>query len=216
MTLFDLPNTLLADFDVWAVIPVIMLVLYGIAQVFNREEKAKRPRAQGQPARRAANVDPRDEVERFLREVASRRRGEEAQDVEMVRPARPRAERPREARPRSRQVARQSANPARPTPPKPEPPIDVEVVPNELGAGVREHVRSHLGTSEHFGEGVERAVHEHFDHQLGTMARTDVRKDIRQADIFTRDLLGSPDKLRQAIILSEILNDPVSLRPPQQ
>lgn len=234
MALFQWPELFLAAFEqVGTVIAAILGILYIIGQVMNREDKGQAPRRRpAPPQRRAAGPerpivqagqnprggqDPRAEVERFLREVTARGRGQAPQreeDVELLRrPAAARA-RPAPGGPARRPPAREV--PRRPLPAQEEP-VEVEVIPESLGSGVGEHVRTHLGPPL-AGEGMQRRVHDHLDHRLGTIRSTSEapqRGEPRARGVHPLSLLRSPASLREAIVLSEILSEPVSLRPPQ-
>jgi hypothetical protein len=181
-------------------------------------------------AKPRAAQDPRTEVERFLREVTARRAQPADRDqVELLErpaggraggggaaPAAPAAPRVPAAQPggAQRAVAREAAQRA---PRAREVAVEVEVVREPLGSGVGEHVMTHLG-ARLTDERTKQRVHEHLDHRLGTIrtqGETPGRAVAEARVAHPLSLLRSPASLREAIVLSEILSEPVSLRPPR-
>lgn len=165
----------------------------------------------------------RDEVEQFLKRVAQMRAAAEAQ-------ARAAQQRVAPLEPASRP---QLAPPPVPQPVS-SPPVAAEIVEAELAEtadGVARHVSEHLrGTEQiaehtrHLGEEVDQAddklaahLHQVFDHQVGRLKKsaTDVAAeaaaDAQRTGITAGNIAGmllSPQSVRNAIILGEILKRP--------
>jgi hypothetical protein len=175
-----------------------------------------------------------DEVEEFLRRVAQMRAQAEAQ-------ARAQQQRPRPAAPPPPPPPQQVA-PARLVPARSElsvqEPAQAEIVDAELAdSGERvgrqvardmrgtEQIASHarqLGDEvDQADEKLEAHLHQVFDHQLGRLKKTATDQAAPAASAAKRlgftagsiaDLLHSPENLRNAIILGEILKRPEELR----
>ena len=169
-----------------------------------------------------------DEVENFLRRVAQMR-AEAEQGKAQPRPAPPKP-------PPKRREPRPPSPPARLVPARPEmpvsQPVEVEIVDAELAArgdSVGRHVAEHLrGTEQiaehtrHLGEEVDLAddkleahLHEVFDHQLGRLKKSTIEAGAqgRQAAVEVtagqlQQMLRTPQSIRDAIIMSEILRRP--------
>ena len=167
----------------------------------------------------------KDEVEEFLRRVAQMRAQAEAQAKGQQRPAQPRPQ-PKPARP---------APPPRLVPqPMPTPQaLPVEIVDAELadtadrfGQRVRSDLRESETISEHtrhLGEDVDAAdskmqahLQQVFDHKLGQLKSTGgatalVTGERTAAELSldqVRRMLASPQSVRDAIIMSEVLRRP--------
>lgn len=235
MSLFDWPVLPLAAFEqLGTVIAAVLGILYIIGQVMNRDDKGRAPQRRAAPRRRPAQAqrpvaqagaggraahDPRTEVERFLREVTARR-GQQAEGDQVELLERPSAARPGSKPPPKAPAARgrgAGREAARRAPAPREELAEVEVVRGPLGSGVDDHVRTHLGPPLS-GESMQQRVHEHLDHQLGTIGSQGAKPAqaaVEMPLVHPLSLLRSPTSLREAIVLSEILSEPVSLRPPR-
>ena len=173
----------------------------------------------------------RNEVEEFLKRVARMRAEAEAQarGGQQQRPAPPPP--PQPIVPSPQPPSTFSSAPQSLDYPSP---VEAEVVDAELaetGDGVTRHVTEHLrGTEQiaehtrHFGEVVDRAddkleahLHQVFDHQVGRLRKsaTDVAaaaaSDVKRTGFTAGSIAGmlqSPDNIRNAIILGEILRRP--------
>jgi hypothetical protein len=170
----------------------------------------------------------RDEVEEFLKRVAQMRAQAEAQAK--GRQQRPPAQPPAPSPPQPARLvpARQETRPRRPVEP-----VEAEVVDAELADkddGVARHVSQYLTgdqqIAEHtrrLGEEVDAAddkmaahLHKVFDHQLGrlktTASETAAAPPERPApEVNTGELIArlrSPQSVRDAIVLAEILHRP--------
>ncbi|MGD9720886.1 MAG: hypothetical protein AB7O59_14440 [Pirellulales bacterium] len=190
-----------------------------------RAERPMRPPQPPEPQGGAAQLNA--EIEQFLKR-ASQRRGE--------RPARERAARtqpPPKAPQRSPARTPRSA-----TPPAPlrEEPVDVEPVETRDFDAVAASVEQHIGRrdftqrTEHLADDIVRAdqqmeahLHEAFDHRVGTLPDQASRQgEARATDTGTEaqraapaaaaalvEILRTPQGMRQAIVLGEILARPV-------
>ncbi len=170
----------------------------------------------------------KDEVEEFLRRVAQMRAQAEAQG---------RGQQPRPAPPRPPQKPAQTPPPARLVPAQqPAPtsqPLPVEVVDAELadtadrfGQRIRRDLRESEQIAEHtqhLGKEVDGTdtkmqahLHEVFDHKLGQLKSSSAATALVTADRTANELsldhirrmLGSPQSVRDAIIMSEVLRRP--------
>jgi hypothetical protein len=170
-----------------------------------------------------------DEVENFLRRVAQMR-AEAEQGKAQPRPAPPPKQPPKRREPKP------LPPPARLVPARTEMPIlqpvEVEVVDAELavrGDNVGRHVAEHERRTEqiaeharHLGEQVDLAddkleahLHDVFDHQLGRLKKSNIEaghqgrqaaNDLTASQI--QQMLLTPQSIRDAIILGEILRRP--------
>jgi len=110
--------------------------------------------------------------------------------------------------------------------------VEPEVIEDDIRSGsLQSHVQEHLSTREiadhaqHLSdrirqadERVERQVHEHLDHQLGQLENNDTITDDQLAQSAALDIspvslqliqmLSSPESVRQAILVAEILRRP--------
>jgi hypothetical protein len=176
----------------------------------------------------------KDEVEEFLRRVAQMR----AQAEQQGQAQQPRQERQQPARqPRKPPAARPAPQPRPSRPPLgaglPTSPIDVEIVDAELadtadrfGKRVQSDLRETEQIAEHtrhLGEEVDGAdskmqahLHQVFDHKLGHLKSSGGETALVTADRTAAELsldqirrmLRSPQSVRDAIIMSEILRRP--------
>ncbi len=201
-------------------------LIYLISHLINNANK-KRPQfpqarqPQRQPAARG-NPNPRDEVGEFLRRAAQRRAAER-QGAESTPPS------PAQQPLRSRQPA--SVRLA----PEAEPAMEAELIPPPpSGAGVAQHVRQHLDTAEfsarasslaqvpqHVTQTIESHLHQVFDHQVGRLASQPTvtaeeqaapagpPAEVRLAAAGIAPLLADRERLREAVILTEILRSPL-------
>jgi hypothetical protein len=175
----------------------------------------------------------KDEVEEFLRRVAQLRAQAEAQA--RAQQQRPGFQPPQQ--PLAPPPQRMTPPPARLVPAQEEvvylEPAEVEVVDAELaelGDDVGRHVAQHLrggqeiaAHAQQLGAEVDRAddklesrLHQTFDHQLGSLRKTasdtaavehvKPAPDVTSGDI--RTMLTSPAKIRDAIVMAEVLRRP--------
>lgn len=220
------PPVLLAD---GALVKLIFFAVVGliylISHLINNANR-KRPLPQArQPQRQPAaggNPNPRDEVGEFLRRAAQRRAatGQAAQSASL---------------PSGQQSPRPRQRPSDYTPVEAEPVTEAELVsPPPTGAAVAQHVRQHLDTSaisaratalaqvpQHVTQAIEAHVHQVFDHQVGRLASQPTvtaepqaapaatQPDVQAAAAGLAPLLAAPERLREAIILTEILRSPL-------
>jgi hypothetical protein len=215
---------------------VVVAVIWILGQLFGREHEAppapKRriPQAGG----RRPGTSPADEIDRFLREVASRRQQTQQPppEVEVLRPQP--ARRPGGAatvqaqppRPQERrwEQPRHPADTARPRtpPPKPATPVAVSTVDSS----------SEVRAPEPLGRGPGELPHmpvASIDASATTMAAPDAQPlaaglgDLSQAGLASRRAAGGPEQLanllssgvglRQAIVLTEVFGPPRARRP---
>lgn len=174
----------------------------------------------------------KDEVEAFLRRVAQMRAQAEAQAKAKAERVAPQVAPPRPPQqstsPKQANQPKKSPAPQRPPRRQQQEPVEAEVVTGELRQrdAVSRHVSQHLSGAEaigeharHLGEEVDLAddklnahLHEVFDHQLGQFANAESNSGDRPAaasnsfDIFR--LLRSPQSVRDALIMSEVLRRP--------
>ncbi|MCA9258012.1 MAG: hypothetical protein KDA61_02375 [Planctomycetales bacterium] len=167
---------LLADWDdaLRAIVPIIFMILYGIAQLLgSRQEGGKaapprrRPLPPPDPARKAGgNLEEtlRQEVEQFLQ----RTKGQQPQSVERRPPSPPKPEPPRRlepapdvkprrvAQPRMPQEAQVGQRPIPPAAPRPGATKSQSVPPvGDSTVSVAQHVREHIGAAERVGQHAE-------------------------------------------------------------
>jgi len=170
----------------------------------------------------------KDEVEDFLRRVAQMRAQAEAQAKSQQRP--PAQQKPPPKPPRQQPPAR--LVPARPEPPPPQL-VPADVVEAELADNAdrvaRQVATDMRGTDQiaehtrHLGEEVDTAdskmkahLHQVFDHQLGRLKSTSGETALVQTEKTAPELslgqivrmLRSPNSIRDAIVMSEILRRP--------
>lgn len=217
---------------------VISIVGQLLAKVRENQEQAQRRQAQQRQAQRpqAAGPAPRpapgaqaragqgqdplkDEIGEFLRRAAERRGAAPAQPARRPAPAQPPV---RETRP-----ARET-RPVRKTPaPRIDEPVEVELVevpstPSRSAfvptQGATETAR--LAT-ERLGRDIDQAdermaehLHQVFDHQVGTLQRGRIQLQVQEPLPQTTaaglaSMVADPVRLRQAILLNEILERPV-------
>jgi hypothetical protein len=219
---------------VFFLIVILFLVIGGLTQLFKKLQEAqqdpRRPRPGQRPGGFRPNVPPgqdpvRAEIERFLREAAGRRGGAGPQQAPRVGPP-----------PAAPQRPAPGAWPQRPaeTPVLLEP-IETVPEPASVAEHVRRQVPGQQfgGLSSDVGQRlartdkvVEEHVHEVFDHQVSRLAGTpgesayateaeeaETPEDRiaalpRTAAAGLAALLAEPTSLRQAIVLTEILQRP--------
>jgi len=206
----------------FAVVGLIYLISHLINNANRRRPHFPQPgQGQRQPAARG-NPNPRDEVGEFLRRAAQRQAAERREAEPPVPAAAQRQPRPRQAAP------------ARAAPPAPSV-MEAELVPpSPSGSAVAEHVRHHLDTGEfsrrasglaqvpqHVSQAIESHLHQVFDHQVGRLATqptatlpepaeaAPTQTEIRLAAAGLAPLLADRERLRQAVVLTEILRSPL-------
>jgi hypothetical protein len=206
--------------DIGKIIAVAIPILIGIgsAVIGALQKKAKPPaparrppRPPGQPAPAGGGPTPADEVEEFLRRVAQRR-GDKAAKAEAARPAAPRAK-----------------PVAPPTPP------DAPPRAKPIGADVQQHVEqaldsrkfseraSQLTTVDRADESMSDHVKSVFEHRIGQFQTETITDEAGSVSAETAaaprvvepspaqqlaQLLASPDGMRQAVLLGEVLRRP--------
>ena len=217
---------------------VISVVGQLLAKLRESQEQAQRRQAQQRPAHRGAAAGPapragggaqgragqgqdplKDEIGEFLRRAAERRGAAPEQ------PARRPATVPVPAR--ENRATREVRSARKPPAPRIEEPVEVELVevttPARLSAfvptqGATETAR--LAT-ERLGRDIEQAdermaehLHQVFDHQVGTLQRGQIQLQVQAPLPQTTaaglaSMVSDPVRLRQAILLNEILERPV-------
>jgi hypothetical protein len=175
-----------------------------------------------------------DEIEEFIRRAAERRK-QQAQGQQPAR--RPPAQQPAAQKPPAqRPPAPPKPRPPLAPPMSPRPVVEAEVVSAELAEHVSSHVASHLDTHQfaeraaHLGEEtalsddrLEARLHQKFDHRVGRLTKTSLNQVEDIPDPGQRlaaapavslspqalvQMLQSPQQLRGAIILKEVLDRP--------
>ena len=206
----------------FAVVGLIYLISHLINNANRKRPHFPQPgQGQRQPAARG-NPNPRDEVGEFLRRAAERRTAERQGGERPVPPAAERPPRPRQ--PATPRVVLQA-----------EPVMEAELIAAPpSGAGVIEHVRHHLDTAEfsrrasglaqvpqHVSQAIESHLHQVFDHQVGRLATQPTATSPEPAEAAPQPteiglaaaglapLLADRERLRQAVILTEILRSPL-------
>ncbi len=176
-----------------------------------------------------------DEIEEFLKRAAAKRaRGED--EVEVLVPAKRQAERPRQAPTKPRvivvgqdtEATPQQPPRRRPVQARPQPQAARRVAPaaqEAVGSGVSEHAeqsiasRSFEDQTSHLGETVAGAderlaarLQAKFDHQVGRLDHEDrpvkPAKPVSSIAADIAKMLSSPQGVRQAVVLNEILTRP--------
>lgn len=166
-----------------------------------------------------------DDIEDFIRRAAERRKQQQQGQ-------------PAQRKPAERPAAPVPAQPRVPlaAPLKPAPVVEAEIVSAEVVEHVSSHVATHLSTTQfdqraaQLGEEtaladdrLEARLHQKFDHQLGRLTPTSVTNTAMPGAATTSErptmlhvispgslveMLRSPQQIRNAIILSEILARP--------
>jgi hypothetical protein len=171
-----------------------------------------------------------DEIEEFIRRAAERRKQQGGQRP----PPKPK---PAQAPPQTPPQQPSSSRPPLARPVARPPVVEAEVVSAELAEHVSSHVASHIDTREfserasHFGEQtaladdrLEARLHRKFDHAIGRLTTSSIAQveDIPDPGIrpagetavrpaspdILRQMLQSPQHVRNAIIMSEIFRRP--------
>ncbi len=218
-----MPSLLLAV-DIGNLIYAIVLVIGFLSWIIGLVSKKQNPAPPVRPgARRPPRPgDPqvREEIEVFLRDAANRPaapRAGQPRPVERFRESRrPAASRPKAPTPTRSRRAQRPQRPNLKQPPKPKPGEEIAhrhmAEPDRLGSGVREHVAEHLAEhipEHHLGEEVDASVEAH----LGTFSGAERTGQLQPAQRpstaeAVHRLLRNPVGLREAIVVSEILQPP--------
>lgn len=223
-------------FDGWNVVFfVVVAVIWILGHLFGQEKEAPRPQRRRAPQAGAGRPgrSPADEIDRFLREVANRRKQGHAgvPEVEVLRPqpARrqsgtapspgrrvPVSNRGREPSPAGTPVGSPRTSPSRPAADQSAIEPLAQVREHEpLGSDIAEHVRTHLGAL-----GARReTIASPSTHQVAA-GLTDV-SEVAAATARVQagtpgslaNLLASGVGLRQAIVLTEVFGPPRARRP---
>jgi hypothetical protein len=208
---------LLAAIDPFLIKVIVVIVVMSIAAI-NKLGKAASAQ-QRKPARPAAPPRPRpqpgrgqveDEVSEFLKRAAEKRAG---RPVETPKPEPPR---------RLIEIGASDL-------------VEVQAIEEPpTGAAVAQHVRQHLDTREFTArashlttvdradEAIESHLHQFFEHQVGHLASqrpvepalegqsgtAPTTPDVTAPAEYLVSLLGNPQSLRSAVILSEVLQRP--------
>ena len=214
------------DISTWITLIFVILGFLGwimnLAGSKNPPPPARSGRAPGAPPRpQPRNRDERiqSEIDIFLQEVGAKKRPSEPKPVEADEPTRTRA--PLRREPFARTTAEAEA-PVAPVLPAAEPERQ-RLAPSQLGSAVREHVSQHLQGArleQHVKQQLETVVERAVEHHIGARDRTDRQSafgkdDSERAPTPEHSMiqtLRSPAGMRQAMILSEILGPPPSLR----
>lgn len=210
-----------------ALIVLVPVVLWALSQIFGEAAAKKGPPARRpRPPRPAAGNRPPDltaEIEQFLRRAAEKRGDKPPAEVEVVVPEPPAR---RLVTPPQRPVAAEVVAKK-----KSDGPLSRRLAARHE---VSEHVRTHLDTQDitehaaHLGEKVgladekiEARIHRKFDHQVGRLRKEDQSQPYARPSerggssppALTASalsaMLGDPQSVRQAVILSEILRSPI-------
>lgn len=231
------PTLFLAAGLLDTIIPLIAGIawlLFGLRNAL-REKKSQKPTVKQVPSKtdkrlppvQASKIDPRNEVERFLREAQSRRKqsmiGQEQKEIEIVQPK----ERYQVS---MTEVVDHQVEPVSmeghseylldPTPRSSEfasEPVKHQHLQNTISESVHQHMDHQVGTLSS-RKAVSKVVHPNTGHRVGTpfsrrpLSRKFNRNKVKRSP---NNLLKRPLNLRQAIILSEIIREPVALRPPK-
>ena len=231
------PTLFLAAGVLDTIIPLIAGIawlLFGLRNAL-REKKSQKPTVTQVPSKtdkrlppvRASKMDPRNEVERFLREAQSRRKqsmsGPEQKEIEIVQPK----ERyqasmtevvDHQVEPVSMEghseylldpIPRSSESASKP--------VKNQHLQNTISESVHQHMDRQVGTLSS-RSAVSEMVHSGMDQRVGaplsrrTTSRNFKRNRVKRSP---NNLIKRPLNLRQAIILSEIIREPVALRPPK-
>ena len=213
-------------------VPIVFFVVYVLNQLLSAKadpkqpprnarrrvpQPAERPMRPAQPQRKpqgeAAQLNT--EIEQFLKRASSRRSQQPARDRAASAPTAP---------PKAPPAARSD-----------EKPLDVAPIEDRPREGVAASVEKHLGSrkfkqwQDHLAEDVsqsdeemERHLQQVFHHRLGTLGgetadastqgadvQTMVIKDAPSAAAAFAQLLRTPEGMRQALVVSEILTRPV-------
>lgn len=223
---------LLADIgDIIAAAAAILIPLsYIIRAIMNSQKKEGQPPVARPAHKRVAPQPPQgqqgeqkkltDEVEEFLRRAAERRRGGQPREVEVLRPEPPAKRKPlAQSQPQVRSPR----------------PVEALVVTDEERLGreaIARHVEQHLDTRSYLeraaqltkvdnaDEQIQAHLHSVFDHQIGNLgqptqtatADDEASKSTTAAqsvpNVSFAEMLASPQSLRHAFILQEILKPP--------
>jgi hypothetical protein len=214
------------------VVPIIFIVIYVINQVLFSKANPwqKNPQPRGRNPQRRANQPPAERAMRQPQPLQGKPQGDASQLNAEIEQFLKRASQRRGERARPEQAAGASAAPNTPRAPMEEQPIDVAPIDPQLSsvaASVDAHL-GHRGFNEHLAEEVghadeemERHLHEKFDHRVGTMGRSGAGTDRPYSDAPSdeatetpstaaafAELLRTPQGMRQAIVLGEILAPP--------
>jgi len=204
-----------------ALVPIVFFVIYVINQFLAAKAK---PQQQGRNPQRRTNQPRAERAMRRPQQAQGQPPGDASQLNAEIEQFLKRANQRRGKRPPPERAAPASAAPQAPAPMK-EQPIDVAPIDGEFGsvsASVDSHL-GHRGFGEHLAEEVgqadeemERHLSEAFDHRVGTLRRSDTRagapseetaETTSMAATFA-ELLRTPQGMRQAIVLGEILARP--------
>lgn len=222
--------------DRWTIIVfVVGIVIWFLNQLFGKEDKAPKPprRRIPQAGGRPAGPSPADEIDRFLREIAGRRKEgrEQAPEMEVLRPqtVQQRTVRPAPQPRRTVQPERSSGQPrSRPeskaTPPveKPRRPLSESHLESQVAEHVFEHLTSDVSQSvqEHLGSSPTReksaalavspGIGSSRKSLFGGTGRAARSRGAAPESLTT--LLSSGVGLRQAVVLTEIFGPPRSRR----
>ena len=200
---------LLADVDGLIAIAIAVISIVGfISNLISGQQKGAK-NAPGPRPKRVADRRVRDEIDAFLQQATGNKG--------------PRAERP--APPPAQEPPRKAAQKTRPKPaPQRKAPTaesaERPASPESLGRGVQKHVQQHM--AERVGQQVSRDLPTHTS-QLAPLQLANTRESLLAPAPATPSrnnapagellaLLRSPQGRRQAIILGEILQKPLSLR----
>jgi len=217
----------LSDF-LSAFVPIAVLIIWVLSQVFGEQAKqarrAKGAGPGGPPQGRKPAAAPKGvaaEIEAFLKRVAEQRGGGKPAEVEVFAP-----ESPPQATAR-RSAARAPLTPAAES-------VDQVVEVLSTRHAIADSVHQHLGGgqlaehAEHLGDEVRDAderlqqrLHATFDHRLGQLEQAETQSPsqgpkvppgaglhLGTAQDLLADFFRSPEGMRRAIILSEILKRP--------
>lgn len=200
---------ILAAIGVGSIVTFLIIAAYVLSWLSNiiQSNNPKGPKPKNRPRPNGGQ----SELERFLQEVAKKNSGESA--------------RPANAKPKPPEKKKQKPPAPQPQAQRPSAPLrpgarlaESRLATSALGEGVRSHVASHMETrnvdnqaQKDIAGGVRRDIDDRVQRDMGSdataiaMQRTEVVHPLMAA-------LRSPQGVRQAVLLTEILNRPKSLR----
>ncbi|MGD9853577.1 MAG: hypothetical protein AB7U20_01370 [Planctomycetaceae bacterium] len=223
--------------DIGSLFAVAFLLISFIGWIMNLINAQNPPPQPNRPVRRPAPRDGKvqSDIEEFLQQAMGRRapqqpKGENA-GIEIIEPAPAQRRSPARRPPPGRAAAPAAGTPTA-APPAPSAGRPGEAIvsrqsvgSSDLGAGVVSHLQDHM--SSRVGQQVEahlpRSVEQSISQHLGQFraGETDTRRDVTptiRSNAAVKDPTGliddlrSPDGMRKAVILHEILAKPRSLR----
>ena len=192
----------------------IVLIISLISWIVNLVQGANKPKPK--PGNRPRPNQGQSELERFLKEVVG---GKPEPEPEKKRPAPPKPARPVvEKKPKPKPQAQRPVTPPRPAAAdRPGARLaQTHLAATTMGDGVRNHVSSHL-EPHNVDAKVKRDVESAVQRDIDDAVRRDIGSD-RTTSASQRPIhpliqvLRNPEGVRQAVMMTEILNRPKSMR----